>query len=105
MNHLPFATPRLLVRQPSRAMAEAMGAAATCPYGPCMALPPMWLSIARALSGDLPGGMVPTLAGAAGHAARSCHLHCPASGALRDIVALHEGTSDGAEAAEASSAA
>ncbi len=85
-----LAAPRLLQRRPSRALAEAMGAAATCLYGPCAALPPMWLPVARALSGDLPGGMIPALAGAAGHAARSCHLDCPAVAALRDIAVLHE---------------
>lgn len=84
-------------------MAEAMGAAVTCPHGPCVSLPPMWRPIARALSGDLPGGMIPTLASAAGHAARSCHLDCPAVGALRDIASLH--ATESTEASLAPSAA
>lgn len=78
---------RLQRRRPSHALAEAMGAASTCAYGPCGALPPLWPGLAGALA-DGAEALAQGLAGAAAHGARSCHLDCPAAHALTDIAVL-----------------
>lgn len=79
---------RLLPRRPSRALAEAMGAAAGCPHGPCGVLRPSWPVLAGALASEAPEPVIHGQVGAAVHATRCCHLDCPAVAGLRDVSAL-----------------
>ncbi|MFA7428986.1 MAG: hypothetical protein WCZ23_02390 [Rhodospirillaceae bacterium] len=81
-------SPRLLPRLPSRALAEAMGAAATCLHAPCAPLPRLWPDLARTLVAGASAVMVHALSNEAVHAGHACHLNCPAVTALRDIAAL-----------------
>lgn len=81
---------RLLSRHPAHALAEAIGAATTCPYGPCATLPPLWANLAHSIDGER-DGLAHGLALAATHAARCCHLDCPAAASLQDIALLRQG--------------
>lgn len=83
---------RLLPRHPGHVLAEAVGAAVSCPYGPCATLPPLWSNLVHGISSEREG-LVHGLALAATHAGRCCHLDCPAAASLQDIALLHQGPS------------
>lgn len=80
----------LLPRHPGQALAEAVGAAVTCPFGPCATLPPLWPDLAHSVDTKREG-LAHGLALVATNAARRCHLGCPAAASLQDIALLQQG--------------